>query len=253
LLGLLTGFLASCGRAPTQETVAVSAAMSTREALEQVAADFQARTGVPVALSFGASSTLARQIEQGAAAELFLSADEDWADYLAKKDLIAERRDLLTNRLVVVVPADGSLTVRDLADLAAPAVRRLSLAGPAVPAGRYAREALRSAGLWERVQERVLNAGDVRAALTHVVQGEAEAGMVYATDAAGSGRVKVALEVPAERHAPIRYPVALLRREVIKADARRLYEYLLSPEAAAVFRRAGFGIATGDGGTTAQE
>jgi molybdate transport system substrate-binding protein len=243
LLGLLAGLGAGCGEKAATEAVSVSAAVSTREALEQVAADFRQQTGIPVALSFGASSALARQIEQGAVADLFLSADEDWADYLAKNDHVAERRTLLTNRLVVVLPADSSLSVKDLADLAGPGVRRLALAGPEVPAGRYAREALRSAGLWGRLRERVLDGGDVRAALTFVARGEAEAGMVYATDAAGNARVRVALEVPAERHAPIRYPLVLLRREPIKPGARALYNYLASPEAAAVFRRVGFGVA----------
>jgi molybdate transport system substrate-binding protein len=235
--------LAGCGGPAARESIAVSAAVSTREALEQAAADFRAKTGIPVALSFGASSALARQIEQGAAADLFLSADEDWADYLAKHDCVAERRTLLTNRLVVVLPADSQLSVHELGDLAVPAIRRLALAGPEVPAGRYARQALRGAGLWDRLRERVLDGGDVRAALTFVARGEAEAGMVYATDAAGNSRVRVALEVPADLHAPIRYPLVLLRREPIKSEARALYNYLASPEAAAVFRRAGFGVA----------
>jgi molybdate transport system substrate-binding protein len=241
-LGLLV--LLGCG-SPEPATLRVYAAASTREALEEVVADFRKQTGHAVELNWGPSSELARQIEHGADADLFLSADEAWVNYLAGKDLCATRRDLLTNRLVVIVPTASELHLHALEDLARPEVRHLALAAPAVPAGRYARDALQHAGLWDRVHERVIDAADVRAALVYVARREAEVGMVYATDAAVSRDVRIALQVRPEEHTPIRYPLALVRREAARPAARQLYDYLGGPEAAAVFRKAGFGVLPG--------
>jgi molybdate transport system substrate-binding protein len=228
-----------CG-APRPPTVRVFAAASTREALEEIAGHYQAETGTRVECSPAASSALARQIEQGADADLFLSADERWADYLAERGLVGQRRDLLANRLVVVVPQGSGLNLTSLAGLAGDDVKHLALALGPVPAGRYAREALKKAGVWERVAGRVREGGDVRAALAYVARGEAEAGIVYATDAAATSRVRVALEVPEALHGPVRYPLVLLRGAAGKPTARAFYDYLGEEKAAAVFRRAGF-------------
>jgi molybdate transport system substrate-binding protein len=219
------------------------AAASTRETLEQVAADFERETGNAVDLNFGPSSGLARQIEHSGAADVFISADEAWADYLAERHLVAERHDLLTNQLVVAMPKESNATIHNLADLAGPPIKRLALAAPVVPAGRYAREALQKAGVWDQVKDRVLDGGDVRAALTFVARGEAEAGLVYATDVTRNVQVRTALVVPAEYHTPIRYPVVLVRREPMQPAGRRFYDYLSSAKAAAIFQQAGFGIA----------
>jgi len=222
--------------------VIVFAAASTKEAVEQAARDFQGQTDTPVEVSLGPSSGLAKQIEQGASADLFLSADQASADYLAAKQLVSERRNLLTNRLVVVVPADSDVGVRELRDLADPRIRRLALAEPKVPAGEYARQALRKAGVWDKVEGRVVGGIDVRATLQFVARGEAEAGFVYRTDALGQSKVRVAVEVEPGLHDPIRYPLVLLRREPIREAARRFYEYLGSEKAAGVFEHAGFGV-----------
>jgi molybdate transport system substrate-binding protein len=222
--------------------VVVFAAASTKEVIEETGRHFEAETGVPVRCNPAASSTLARQIEQGGDADLFLSADEEWADYLGKRDLVRERRDLLANRLVVVTPAESPLKVRRLADLAGAEVHHLALALPAVPVGRYARSALKADGVWGRVEGRVLDAGDVRAALTYVARGEAEAGFVYATDAATTAKVRVALQVPEGLHPPIRYPLVLVRRDRDRPAARGFYDYLGGEAARAVFRRAGFSV-----------
>lgn len=243
LVLLSLGLLAGCASSKAPEPLRVFAAASTRESLEQVADAFRVQEGVPVTLNFGPSSTLARQIEQGAQADLFLSADTEWADYLGDKGLVQEGRVLLTNRLVVVVPADSSLALQRLGDLSQPSVRRLALTGPSVPAGRYAREALQKDGVWDRVRDRILEAGDVRAVLTFVARGEAEAGLVYATDAAVSSNVRVALEVKPEEHSPIRYTLVLVRRERLHPKARALFDFLDEEHAREVFRRAGFGIA----------
>jgi molybdate transport system substrate-binding protein len=232
--------------APKAEPVRVFAAASTRETMEQVAAAFERDNGTSVELNFGPSSDLARQIEHSGAADVFISADESWADYLTERNLVEQRRDLLTNQLVVAVPKESGATIHTLPDLAAPSVQRLALAAPAVPAGRYAREALRKAGVWDQVRDRVLDGGDVRATLTFVARGEAEAGLVYATDVAGNARVRIALSVPADYHTPIRYPAVLVRHEPIKPAARQFYVYLHSAKATAVFRQAGFGIIDND-------
>jgi molybdate transport system substrate-binding protein len=240
--GLGLCLLAGCG-GPPREAVTVYAAASTREALQEIAADYQAQTGTGVALNLGPSSTLARQIAQGGSADLFLSADKRWADYLAEKDLVADRRDLLTNRLVVIVPVESTVRTADLAALDSPEVTRLALAGPEVPAGRYAREALARAGVWDRVRGRVLEGGDVRAALTYVARVEAEAGLVYASDVVDNPRVRVAFEVPAALHTPIRYPLVRIRGTPREVAAQAFAAYLASPAAVASFRRYGFGLA----------
>jgi molybdate transport system substrate-binding protein len=224
------------------EPVTVFAAASTKEAIEQVARDFQGENGTPVEMSLGPSSGLAKQIEQGASADLFLSADQASADYLASNQLVSARRNLLTNRLVVVVPTTPDVGVRELRDLADPRIRRLALAEPKVPAGEYARQALRKAGVWDKVEDRVVGGIDVRATLQFVARGEAEAGLVYRTDALGQTRVRVAVEVEPGLHDPIRYPLVLLRREPMKEAARRFYDYLGSEKTAGVFERAGFGV-----------
>jgi molybdate transport system substrate-binding protein len=239
---LIFGFLAGCGNRKA-DSITVFAAASTREVMEHLAADFEKETGVAVTLNFGPSSGLARQIEHGANADLFLSADESWADYLANKKLVAERRDLLTNKLVIIVPAENSPTIKTLADLTQPEIHRIALAGPAVPAGTYARKALETSGLWEQLKNRVVEGSDVRAALAYVTRGEAEAGLVYATDAAGNSKVRVALEVDPKLHDPIRYPLVLLKQDSPHASARRFYDYLTTPHAAQAFTDAGFGMA----------
>ncbi|MCI0456283.1 MAG: molybdate ABC transporter substrate-binding protein [Gemmataceae bacterium] len=224
------------------DPIQLFAAASAREPLEQLASTFRTQTGIPVALNLGPSSSLARQLEQGASVDLFLSADESWADYVAQKGLVTQRQDLLTNRLVVVVPAEGAPRLYTLRDLGQASIRRLALAGPTVPAGRYAREALHTAGIWDQVKDRVLEGADVRAALAYVARGEAEAGIVYATDLGIGSAVTQALEVDARLHSPIRYPLILVRRDPIRQGARQFYDFLSSAAAAEVFRRSGFGV-----------
>jgi molybdate transport system substrate-binding protein len=231
--------VAGC-RDAAEKTLAVSAAASTREPLEQLAKEFHKKTGTVVNVNFGPSSTLAKQIEEGGPATVFLSADEGWADHLERAGLVEQRRDLLGNRLVVVVRAESSLKLARLQDVAAISITHLALAGPGVPAGGYARQALKKAGVWDQVRERVVSGNDVRGALAFVEQGEVDAGVVYRTDAAVSQRVKIVLEIPEHLHAPIRYPLVLVRHKANRPEARRFYDFLASEQAAAVFRGAGF-------------
>jgi molybdate transport system substrate-binding protein len=236
-ISLLIG-VAGCSS--KSDGVRLFAAVSTKEAVEQIGRDFESESGTPVRCTFAASSTLARQIEHGIDADLFLSADERWADRVAAAGLVAARRDLLSNRLVVVTPDAHPLSLQRLSDLAGAKIQRLALALDPVPAGHYAREALEKAGVWEQVRKRVREAGDVRATLALVERAEADAGIVYSTDTIMSKNVRIALPIPEELHAPIRYPLVLLQRGGASAPARAFYDFLGSEKAGARFRAAGF-------------
>jgi molybdate transport system substrate-binding protein len=239
-VGVLLGIAAGALRA---EEVRVFAAASLADAIGEIARDDERSGGVRIRANFGGSSVLARQIREGASADLFVSADEAKMDELAAAGLIetGSRRLLLSNALVIVVPADGGATIAHPRDLAGPAVRRLALAEPAtVPAGIYARQYLESLGLWEAVRRKVVPTESVRAALSAVEAGNAQAGIVYRTDALVSRGVRVAFSVPPGEGPRITYPAALLRRSRHPEAARRLLGYLAGPEAAAVFAKYGF-------------
>jgi molybdate transport system substrate-binding protein len=222
--------------------ILVLAATSTSDAVDEIRVEFTRRhPAVTVRASFAASSALAQQIAAGAGADLFLSASSQWADFLAKRKLVARRRDLLGNRLVVILPVDSKLKIGDAQDLAQSGVRRLALADPqAVPAGIYARGALEKLQLWKKLERRVAGAADVRQALKFVETGAADAGIVYSTDAAGNPNVRVVLALAPELSEPIRYPLLLLKQAEPSAAAVAFYEFLASPAAAAVFERYGF-------------
>jgi len=226
--------------------VTVFAAASLTDSLKQVADAYKARTGTTVTLSFGASSTLARQIEQGARADIFLSADTDWMEYLQQKGQIAEgtRKDLLGNRLVLLAGPDAKPAPKiaphfDLAG--ALGDRRLALADPAsVPAGKYAKAALTALGVWDSVASKVANAENVRVALEYVARGEAPYGIVYATDAKVAPAVHVAGIFPEDSHPPIIYPAALTK--TASPGAKAFLDFLSSAQARAIFEKAGFTI-----------
>jgi molybdate transport system substrate-binding protein len=234
--------LAACPRGRSGavgEEVVVFAAASLADALREIAAGFEARTGHRVVLSLGGSNDLARQIRAGAPARVFVSASTERMDELQEAGLVrADRVDLLSNRLVVIVPVAARIVPGTAEELAG--VRTLALGDPeAVPAGIYARRWLEGRGVWERLRGRVVPTLDVRAALAAVESGNAEAGIVYRTDAAISRRVRVALEVPADEAPRIVYPAALLGGSPGPA-ARAFYEHLRSPAARLVFERLGF-------------
>lgn len=230
------------------ETVTVFAAASLKTALDAVATAYAAQGGDRMILSAAGSSALARQIQMGAPAQIFVSANPGWMDLLEREGLLAPgtRTDLLTNRLVLIAPADSLLEL-DLGpgtDLAAALDGdRLAMAlAEAVPAGLYAKAALQSLGLWDSVRDRTAQTDNVRAALRLVALGEAPLGIVYATDARAEPRVRVVASFPADSHPPILYPVAILA-EGDGAPARRLLDFLTGARARAIFREHGFGIA----------
>lgn len=221
----------------------LAAAASLRDVLEELAPAVERAIGVRLVLNLGASSDLARQILAAPRADLYFSADESWMDRVAEAGLVdqASRCSPLSNRLVVVVPADSSLAIRSAADLAGPQIERLSLANPeAVPAGKYAKAWLEATGNWRALAGRVVPAVDVRAALAAVESGAIDAGVVYRTDAALSRRVRVAFEVPEEESPRISYALAALAGRPQIAAARAVAAWLCSRAAAAEFARFGF-------------
>jgi molybdate transport system substrate-binding protein len=221
--------------------VRVFAAVSLTEALEEIAVAYEKKTGDDVVFHFGASSMLARQIEQGAPADLFLSADEAKMDALARQGLIvaATRASVLSNTLVIVVPKDGGMTITSPAQLVN--VRSLALAEPSsVPAGVYARTWLQDIGLWERLAPKVVPTVNVRAALAAVESGNVDAAIVYKTDARIAKHTRVAYEVPRAQGPKISYPFALLRDAENRQAATRFLAYLKSKAALNIFAKHGF-------------
>jgi molybdate transport system substrate-binding protein len=238
-----TGTPAAPAASGTPVEIAVYAAASLKDALGAIAPVCEGRTGTTLIFNFGASNDLARQIVAADKAEVFISADEGWMDKVAEAGLVDadSRRSILSNRLVVVVPSDSTLSIDSAADLAADAVKRLSIANPdAVPAGKYARAWLEKAGLWDKVRERLVPAPDVRAALAAVEAGAVDAGVVYRTDAAIAKKVKVAWIIPESEGPRISYPIAAMKNSPRHDLARRVVDCLEGKEAHDQFERFGF-------------
>jgi molybdate transport system substrate-binding protein len=235
-------------RAPAQtaDRVMVFAAASLTDTLQEVGALYGRESGKRVVFSFAASMTLARQIELSAGADIFVSADAESMDYLDQRNRIARatRLDLLGNRLILIAPAASNVTLAiapqmKIAD--ALAGGRLAMANvETVPAGRYGKAALTALGVWASVADRLAQGEDVRTALSYVARGEAPLGIVYATDARVEPRVRVVATFPEGSHPPIVYPVALTTEG--RPDAAQFLAYLRSPQARAVFERAGFTV-----------
>lgn len=225
----------------------VYAAASLTDVLQQIGGDYQRERQQHLRFSFGSTATLARQIESGAAADLFISADAEWMDHVARRGLIrpGSRIDLLGNRLVLIAPADSHAAVRlepGVALAAALGARgRLALADPAsVPAGKYAQAALTRLGAWPAVATRYVAAENVRMALLFVARGEAPLGVVYRTDALAERKVRIVAEFPPDSHPPIVYPAALTTRS--RKAAAGFLDYLAGPAAQARFVAAGFSV-----------
>ena len=222
----------------------VFAAASLTNVLDELSASWEKSSGVAVRLSYAASSVLARQIEAGGDAQVFVSADQEWMDYLAARNLIdkSSRRDLAGNRLVLIAPADSDVTLRITPGFrlaATLAGGRLAIADPqTVPAGRYARAALTTLGAWERVAQRLVLADNVRGALLFVARGETPLGIVYATDAQIEREVRVVATFPDNSHPAISYPAAATPKAGQNAAA--YLAYLGSAEAAAAWKKYGF-------------
>ncbi len=223
--------------------VIVFAAASLTESLKEIAGIHEKQSGDKIIFNFGSSSTLARQIEEGAPADIFFSADEAKMDGLEKKGLILKttRKSRLSNSLVIVVAADGGAAIDNVRDLTTEKVKHLALAEPkTVPAGIYAREYLLKQNLWSTIEAKVVPTENVRAALAVVESGNAEAGIVYKTDAAISKKVKIAYEIPLSDTPNISYPLAMVKDAAQPEAAKKFLHFIDSVDAAKVFEKFGF-------------
>ena len=247
LLLIAVSLAPTAARAQDDAGLTVFAAASLKEALDDAAAAYRKQTGVPVRVSYAASSALARQIEQGAPADVFFSADLEWMDYLQKRNRldVATRRSLLGNRLVLIAPRASKAQVdlkRPATLLAALGDGRLAVGQTrTVPAGKYAKASLESLSLWNGVRPRLAESESVRAALMLVARGETPLGIVYASDAKAEPGVRVVATFPEDSHPPIVYPVAALRG-ARAAQATRFVQWLASPAADALFTKRGFTV-----------
>lgn len=229
---------------PAATPLTVFAAASLTNVLQDIGAAWVAGGAAPPRFSFAASSVLARQIEAGAKADVFFSADQEWMDYLAGRGLIRgdTRRDVLSNRLVLVAPAGSTVELKIAPGFPLVATLgkgRIATGDPDyVPAGKYARSALMTLGVWGDVADRLVRAENARVALAFVARGEAPLGIVYATDAKADAKVRVVDTFPADTHLPITYPIAAIKDSGADADA--FLRFIASPQAVELFRRAGF-------------
>ena len=247
-LALLCG-LAICvplATADTQPQILIFAAASLADALQEAGMAYERTLPLRVQSSFDSSSVLARQIEAGAPADIFFSADTQWMDYLQSRNLIRaeSRRNVLGNSLVLIAPAQSALRLKIAPHFALAAALgngRLATADPdSVPAGRYARSALTSLGVWDEIAPRLARAENVRVALLYVARGETPLGIVYASDARAEKAVRVVDTFPAGTHAPIVYPIALTKSA--SAQAQAFVAYLTGPRGQEIFARYGFTV-----------
>jgi molybdate transport system substrate-binding protein len=252
----LAGLLSGCGTADKEAATSsakpeqanteifVSAAASLTDAMNEIAVLYnKEHPNVKVTYSFGASGALQTQIEEGAPADVFMSAAQKQMDTLEKKDLIAKesRKDLLVNKVVLITDKENKAGVKDFADVANGNVKMIALGEPkGVPVGQYSEEIFTSLGILDAVKAKATYASDVRQVLAWVENGEASCGVVYATDAAISKDVKIVAEAPAETHKPVIYPVAMVKASKNKEVSQDFINFLSSKEAIAVFEKYGF-------------
>ena len=240
----LSIFLSLCLAVSAQSAqLTVHAASSLTDAMKEIGAAYEKQSGDEVRLNFDASSVLARQIEEGAPADVFLSADEAKMDALEKAGYLAPgtRKTLLSNTLVIVVPFDSTLKIQSAADLAGDEVKKIAISQPtSVPVGIYSKEYLSKLGLWDKLASKVVPTQNVRASLAAVESGNVEAGFVYKTDAAISKKVKIVYEVPIDKGPKITYPAAIVKESKHKDTARDFINYLQSPSAKDAFKKYGF-------------
>lgn len=228
-------------------TVTVFAAASLKEAMDDQTRQFEARTGDRVVVSYAGSNALAKQIEAGAPADVFISADLDWMDYLEQRRLVATgtRMTLVRNTLVLIAPASSKAILKigpGFGLAAALGSEKLAMANPdSVPAGKYGKSALEALSVWPSVEKQIARTENVRAALALVSRGEAPFGIVYSTDAFADKAVRIVATFPADSHRPILYPAAVVATSQ-STVARPLLEYLRSTAAGAIWEKYGFGL-----------
>ncbi len=238
--------LASCSKqnppAASGEPLIISVAASTQDLVDALAKEFSAEGKIQIKVNPGPSNGLATQILEGAPADLFLSASPQWAEEVRKGGQAEEMKNLLTNRLVMVVPKDNPGHVREPIDLLSPSVKKVALAGENVPAGMYADQALTKLELQKKLTDegKIVRGQDVRTALAYVERGEAEAGIIYSTDAKASNQAQSVYEFDPASHDKIVYVLVLLKHGAQKPAARQFYEFLASPKPDDVYSKFGF-------------
>lgn len=226
------------------ENLTVSAAVSLKDAFNEIKESYESKTGKIVSFNFGASGALQKQIETGAPVDVFASAGEKQMDELVEKGLIdtATRRDFARNTLVLIVPQDSKLNLTAFHDLTESGVQKIAVGNPkTVPAGQYTEQLFDNANLKNNVQSKLILAEDVRQVLDYVVRGETDAGIVYATDARIAGeKVRVVATAPEDGHAPVLYPIALIKDSRQKQLAQEFMDFVLSEEGQNILRKYGF-------------
>lgn len=243
LIAVAGASLAAASAQGPQEDLTVSAAISLKDALDAISPLFtKSHSRVAIHYNLGASGTLQQQIEQGAPVDVYISASPDQMDALDKQGLLlgGTRQDLVRNTIVLVVPANSS-GISSFNDLRASTVKVVAVGEPrTVPAGKYAQEVLTHLALYESLKPKFVFAKDARQVLTYVASGDADAGIVYATDAKTTSKVKVVATAPEDSHSPVIYPVAALKDSKNASAAKALVEFLESPSAQSVFEKFGF-------------
>lgn len=246
---LATGCGGSANQAPATSSAQpvelnISAAVSLKDALAEIQTNYQkTNPNIKLIYNLGASGSLQKQIEQGAPADLFISAAPKQMDELEAKSLVnkATRKNLVENKLVLIVPQNSPLGLAKFEDLTNTGVQKLSIGEPTVvPAGQYAQEVLKKLGIWDGIKDKMVLAKDVRTVLAYVETGNAEAGIVYKTDAVSSNKVKIAATAADGLHQPIVYPVAVLSGTKQSKAAEDFLAYLSTPESKAIFEKYGF-------------
>lgn len=251
---LVVGIFITAGCSSTKQTpptamqqpieLTISAAVSLKDALTEIKNKYQAQNpNVKLVYNLGASGSLQKQIEQGAPADIFISAAPKQMNELEAKNLVnkATRGNLVENKLVIVVPKESKLEITKMEDLGKDGVQTLALGETAtVPAGQYAQEAIKKLGVWDKVRDKVIFAKDVRTVLTYVETGNVDAGIVYKTDALSSEKVKITATAPEGSHQPVVYPAAILAATKQPKAAEEFLAYLYGAESKTIFEKYGF-------------
>lgn len=249
---LIISLIAGCGSENNDKTTAkqqeiyVLAAASMTDAIQEIGANYEKEhKNIKLVYSFGSSGALQTQIEQGAPADVFISAAQKQMNVLDKKDLLdkSTRKDLVENKIVLIVPTKSNLKINSLSDLASDKVTKIALGEPnAVPVGQYSEEIFSKLNILDNVKSKAVYASDVRQVLSWVETGEVDCGLVYATDAAISDKVKVLFEAPSDTHKPIIYPVAMLKSSSHQEEAKDFINYLTNNESKTVLEKYGFTV-----------
>ena len=248
---LITSLMAGCSSqkqaipaTPQKIELNVSAAVSLKDALGEIQKNYEAKNpNIKLIYNLGASGSLQKQIEQGAPADIFISAAPKQMNELEAKNLVNKttRKNLVENKLVIVVPKTSAITISSYEDLTKNEIQKISIGETgSVPAGQYAQEVLKKLGIWDKVKDKAVLAKDVRTVLTYVETGNVEAGIVYKTDAASSKKVNIAATAPEGSHQPILYPAAILSETKQQKTAEDFLTYLSTPECKAIFEKYGF-------------